>query len=121
MAILRWLSLLASAALLLAVIVANLRNGRIVDPVVLRRSARRLGWAIAGSFVFAFAIFAISMIGSFATVATVPPERKAAVLAAAIDGSAFSLRGSVWLLFTALIGVAVLRFRAGYHSPAKKS
>ena len=112
--------MLASAALLLAVIVANVRSVQIVDPIVLRRSARRLGWSIAGSFVFAIAIFATSMVSSFVVVAAVPPEHKAEVLAAAIAESSVYLRWSVGLLVIALVGLAVLRFRAGYNTPSKK-
>ncbi|HWE28145.1 MAG TPA: hypothetical protein VHB97_09095 [Polyangia bacterium] len=121
MVILRWLSVVASAALLLGVIITIIRSARTVDPIVLRRASRRLGWFVVASFAFSFAIFAASVVRSFSIMAAAAPEQRAAVLAIAIAKAAVYLRWSIGFLVMALVGLAVLRGRAGYHTPQSKS
>src|SRR6266705_1974620 len=64
MAMLRWLSVLASAASLVGVIVVNVRAGRVGDATVLRRSARRLGWGLAGVLVFTIIVYSIATVAN---------------------------------------------------------
>lgn len=121
MTILRWLSVIVSAALLVAVIVANIRNAKTIDPMVLRRSSRRIGWSVAASFVFSFALYAVAVVRTFSAVAAAASENRVAVLAIAIEASAVYLRWSVGCLVLTLIGLFVMRFRAGYNTPESKS
>src|SRR4051812_6331226 len=110
MTYLGWLSVLASVASLVGVLVVNVRGIRIGDPNVLRRSARRLGWGVAGAFVIAIGVYAIAVVASFGAVAAARPEDKASVLAGGLGEPAAYLRWSIGLLALALLGLVVLRF-----------
>jgi hypothetical protein len=120
MMILRWLSVLVAVAALVRVIVGDVRGFRIRDPDVLRRSARRLGWGVAGAFVFATVLYSIAAVACFGPVASARPQDKAAVLSGCLDEPAVFLQWSVGLLVVALGGVVVMRFRAGYLTKESK-
>jgi hypothetical protein len=116
MVILGWLSVVASASLLLGVIITVIGSARTVDPNLLRRWSRRFGWLVVASLVFSIAIFAASVVRSFGAIAALIPDERVAAMALAIAKPAVYLRWSIGFLVMTLVGLAVLRGRAGYHS-----
>jgi hypothetical protein len=113
---LRWLSVLLSLATLVLVIVGNVRSRRLRDSRQIRQVAARLGRGIAGAFVFTVVAFVIAALDSFHGVADADPGQKALVLASALAEPTTYLVRSLEILVGALVGLAILRFRAGYHS-----
>src|SRR5262245_23183872 len=114
MIFLRWLSLLATVSALVSVVAGNVRGFRSGDPAVLRRSARRLGWGVAGAFVLAAVVYSIAAVASFGMVAAAKPGDKVAVMAAGLEEPASYFRWPIGILVVALLGLVVMRFRAGY-------